>query len=62
MIAGQTLTIVSDRDVIIKRRLVSVDNDVYYVCRTEEFEAAIRENREPTCIGFRREYVLQTDS
>jgi len=59
METGQLLTIVSDRDVIIKRTLVSVEQDVIFVCKQEEFEAALRENRQPTCIGFRREYVLE---
>ena len=59
MKTGQLLTIVSDRDVIIRRTLVSVENDVLFVCKQEEFKAALREKRQPTCIGFRREYVLE---
>jgi hypothetical protein len=58
MLTGQLLTIVSDGDVIIQRKLVSVENNVYYVCKEEEFEEALQEKREPTCIGFRREYIL----
>ena len=58
MTVGQLLTIVSDRDVVIQRTLVSVENGVFFVCKPEEFEAAIREGREPVCIGFRPEYIL----
>lgn len=58
MIAGTDVTLLSDRDVIIKRKLVSVENGVYFVCKPEEFELAAREGREPICIGFRREYVI----
>ena len=58
MTAGHILTLISDRDQIIKRALISVENDVFFVCKPEEFEAAKRENRDPVCIGFRREYVL----
>lgn len=58
MIAGTDVTLLSDRDVIIKRKLVSVENGVYFVCKPEEFELATREGREPICIGFRREYVI----
>ena len=57
-IAGQLLTIVSYGDLIIQRKLVSVENGVYFVCKQEEYDAARQENREPTCIGFRPEYIL----
>jgi hypothetical protein len=58
MTAGETLTVISDKDVVIERTLVSVENGVYFVCKPEEFRAAIQEHREPTCIGFKREYIL----
>jgi len=53
--------LVADRDEIIRRVLLSVDNDVYFVCKREEFEAAQREGRDPVCVGFRREYVVDRD-
>lgn len=58
MIVGTEVTILSDRDVVIKRKLVSVENGVYFVCKSEEFEAAIRGRRDPKCIGFKREYLI----
>jgi hypothetical protein len=58
MTVGETLTLLSGREVIIKRTLVSVENGVYFVCKLEEFEAAKRDGRNPVCIGFRKEYVL----
>ena len=61
MKSGQLLTIMSDRDQVIKRALVSVENDVFFVCKPEEFEAANREGREPICIGFKREYVIDPE-
>lgn len=59
MIAGQRLTLIADRDEIITRTLVSVEGDVYFVCKNEEYEMAKRERRDPICIGFRREYVVE---
>ncbi len=59
MTAGQELTLISDGDIIIKRRLVAVENGLLFVCKDEEFEAAKREKREPVCIGFRPEYVVE---
>jgi hypothetical protein len=58
MVTGELLTIVSDGDVILQRKLVSVENNMYYVCKEDEFDRAAMENREPTCIGFKREYIL----
>jgi hypothetical protein len=59
MFTGQLVRLIADRDVVIERVLVSVENGVYFVCKPEEFEAAKHESREPICIGFRREYVLE---
>jgi hypothetical protein len=59
MFTGQLLSLISDRNVVIERVLVSVENGVYFVCKSEEFDAAKNEGREPICIGFRREYVLE---
>jgi hypothetical protein len=36
-----------------------VENGVLFVCKPEEFDAAKLENREPRCIGFRREYLVE---
>jgi hypothetical protein len=61
MIAGQLLTVVADGDEIISRVLVSVENGVYFVCKREEYEAAKAQDREPVCIGFKKEYVVGLD-
>jgi hypothetical protein len=45
---------------VIRRVVVSVDGDVYFVCKSEEFEKAKQEGREPICVGFRREYIVQS--
>jgi len=62
MAVVQTVTLQADRGEVIIRVLVSVENGVYFVCRIEELEAARREQREPVCIGFRREYVVGLNS
>jgi len=59
MIAGQEVILVAFGDQRISRVLVAVENAYLFVCRREEFEAATRENREPVCIGFRAEYLLE---
>ena len=58
MVAGKEISLIAYGDTAIVRTLVSVENGVYFVCKTEEFKQAKMEGREPVCIGFRREYVL----
>lgn len=58
MIAGEILRVITDGDIVVERSLVAAENGLVFVCKPEEFEAARREGREPTCIGFRSEYVL----
>ena len=50
--------LIAHGDKIITRVIVSVDGDVYFVCKREEFEQAKKEGRDPVCVGFKREYVL----
>ena len=59
MTVGQVLKLISYQDVVIQRRLVAVENGLFFVCKEDEFEAAREERREPNCIGFRQEYVLE---
>ncbi len=49
---------VMDGDVVADRIVVSIGGGVFFVCKPEEFEAAKRENREPVCIGFKPEYIV----
>lgn len=58
MIKGEDVTLLADGDEVINRKLVSVENGVYFVCKREEYDAAMKEGREPVCIGFRKEYVV----
>lgn len=61
MIAGETLALVAHGGEIIHRAFVAEENGVFFVCKPAEFEAARTEGREPVCIGFRREYVLNAE-
>jgi len=54
MTEGKKVSVIADGDVVIDRIVVSVENDVYFVCKREEFEQAKLEDRDPICIGFRR--------
>jgi hypothetical protein len=42
----------------IERRVVGVSEKVVFVCRNEEYEEAMREGREPICVGFPMKDVL----
>lgn len=58
MTEGKVINLIAYSDDVIQRRIVSVENGVYFVCKGDEYEAARREDREPVCIGFRPEYVI----
>jgi hypothetical protein len=59
MTVGKQVTLISYKDVVIRRRLVAVENGLLFVCTEKEFQLASREGREPTCIGFKPEYLLR---
>lgn len=59
VIAGQVVKLIADGGQMISRAVVAVENGVIFVCKKEEFDAAIEEMREPMCIGFRLEYVIE---
>ena len=40
------------------RRLVAVNGDILLICREEEYEAARRQQRDPVCVGFRRQDLI----
>jgi hypothetical protein len=43
---------------IIERVLLAVENGRVVICTREEYETALREDREPTAISFRSEDVV----
>jgi hypothetical protein len=55
---GTSVNLIADGGVIIERIVVSVDGDVYFVCKREEFQQARLDAREPICIGFKKEYLI----
>ena len=56
---GEQLSLVGYGGEILLRTVVALEKSVLYVCKREEFEAAQREEREPTCIGFRLEDLVK---
>jgi hypothetical protein len=58
---GKLLTVEADKGEKLVRKLVSFENGVFFVCKPEEYDAAASEGRDPVCIGFRPEYVLDDD-
>jgi hypothetical protein len=44
------------------RRIIRLEGDIVIVCRPEEYEAARREGREPTAVGFHTTDVIGQDA
>lgn len=59
MIVGEEVTVNQYGDRTIRRILVSVEKRVLFVCKREEFDTALRENREPICVGFQIEDLVE---
>lgn len=49
---GNEVTVIDYAGNRLKRILVSLEHNVAFVCKSEEFELARKENREPICMGF----------
>ena len=43
----------------ITRRVIVAENGTVYVCKEAEYQSAIRENREPVCVGFPMESIIE---
>jgi hypothetical protein len=56
---GQEITLQAWGDACITRVLVAVENMHLYVCNRAEWEAALEEKREPSCVGFRMADLVQ---
>jgi len=55
---GQWVEVQEAFDLKSVKRVVSADIRNVYVCTDEEYQAAVSEKREPTIIGFPRQFVL----
>jgi hypothetical protein len=58
MKAGGIVTLRAYGGEEIVRRIVRVDKGIVVVCRTEEYEKAQKEGREPVVVGFRLRDVI----
>jgi hypothetical protein len=58
MTVGKQVSVIQFDGSVIDRVLVAVENGYFYVCKLEEWNAARKQQREPTCIGFRAEYLV----
>jgi len=57
MKVGKEVTVTCYGGAKARRILVSVENGVFFVCKSEEYALATAEKREPLCIGFHPEDV-----
>lgn len=45
---------------VLMRRFAGSRGEIALICNDEEYQASIKENREPICIGFRVEDIVDT--
>jgi len=54
---GQSVIVSDAWGVKLSKKVVEISELKVWVCSPEEFEKAMREHREPACIGFPKEDV-----
>jgi hypothetical protein len=42
----------------VERRIVEILRNTVYICTKNEWRNAVKEHRQPSCAGFKREYIL----
>jgi hypothetical protein len=58
---GQIVTVKLYGGKTAQRRVVAIKGDVIVVCAEQEFQAALRENRQPSGLGFPVEDVVNPE-
>jgi hypothetical protein len=59
MVSGQLVTVKLYGGKVAQRRVVAVKEDIIVICAEQEYQAAEREGRLPTGLGFPKEDVLE---
>lgn len=50
--SGNLVKVRAYGDAVLTRRCAGVQGETVLICNEAEYEAALREQREPTCVGF----------
>lgn len=59
MTNGKQVSLIAHGGKTIIRTLVAVEDAYLYMCKKEEYEKARIEEREPECVGFRVEDLIE---
>ena len=59
---GQVVMVTNFDGKVLKRRVVEVIRGVVLICKEEEYEQAKQSRSLPWCVGFRKEYVRETET
>jgi len=62
MKVGETVRVRDFEGKTLIRRVVGVRGDVLMLCTHEEYTDARRQKRTPTSVGFKRAYLVPSDS
>ncbi len=59
MTTGDLVNVQTFSDGTVKRRVVEILRNTVYICTENEWRTALKERRQPTCVGFKSEYVSE---
>lgn len=62
MHSGQMVVVTDCYGKLLKRRVVEVIGNVVLICKDEEYQLAKEQRSLPWCVGFKKEYVQQTET
>jgi hypothetical protein len=61
MKTGDLVNVQTFQDGTVKRRVVEILRNTVYICTENEWRTALKECRQPTCAGFKKEYVADAE-
>ena len=57
---GDLVYVKTFSDGAVQRRIVEIVRNTVYICTENEWRKALKGAREPSCAGFKKEFVLDT--
>lgn len=58
MKTGDLVKVKTFAEGVVERRIVEIMRNTVYICTENEWRNAVADGRQPSCAGFKREYVL----
>jgi hypothetical protein len=61
MKTGDLVNVKTFSEGVVQRRVVEILRNTVYICTENEWRTALQERRQPTCAGFKKDYVTEAE-